>query len=241
MNMEKIKNFLKRFLGNNCEICTYENEVQAYNSSIRILVVEPRSENNYKYLLRVSATTSLNREANSSYIEKCLDTPEDVVDYLKNNELKIYKTLSNHLLENKLRDLNEAIKSDITNVENYHIRGIALWLLDRYEEAFIDLSKAIELDPTNAVYYSSRGTILDILKRHEEALIDYGKAIELDPTNVVYYRGRGITLYLLERYEEALIDFNKVIELEPTNARYYNARGSILQKLKFETSHQTIL
>lgn len=73
--------------------------IDASTDTIICLVIAPHEGTNYKYMLRLSTRAAFDRWANSTPIEKFFDTEKEVVDYLKNNQLEIYKQLLVYLSE----------------------------------------------------------------------------------------------------------------------------------------------
>lgn len=69
-----------------------------------------------------------------------------------------------------------------TTPELLTIKGAALVVLGRSEEALQAFDKAIELDPYDADAWNDKGTVLGKLGRHYEAQVCYDKAKELGYT-----------------------------------------------------------
>ncbi len=95
------------------------------------------------------------------------------------------------------------------------LRGRALYLLDRYEEALADLDRAIELGPDDKYALTYRGEVRTWIGRHGEALADLDQAIALDPDYSRAPASRGETYQLMGRYDEAVTDLTRAIELNP--------------------------
>jgi tetratricopeptide (TPR) repeat protein len=95
------------------------------------------------------------------------------------------------------------------------LRGRALYLLDRDEEALADLDRAIKLTPGDKYALTYRGEARTWAGRHGEALADFDQAIGLDPGYSRTLAGRGETYRLMGCYDEALADLTRAIELNP--------------------------
>lgn len=61
--------------------------------------------------------------------------------------------------------------------------GLALFKLERYEEALEIVDAALELKPENPVEWSNRGFVLSALGRNEKALEAFEKALAFDPNS----------------------------------------------------------
>ena len=105
------------------------------------------------------------------------------------------------------------------------LRGRALYLLDRDEEALADLDRAITLTPGDKYALTYRGEARTWVGRHGEALADFDQAIALDPGYSRTLAGRGETYRLMGRYDEAVADLARAIELNPEDAWALTSRG----------------
>ena len=74
-----------------------DHKLHGDNDEIIALVVSPHEGNKYHYLVRFSTIASFDRWANSRAIEKEFNTTTEVVEYLKNSKLEIYKKLLKYL------------------------------------------------------------------------------------------------------------------------------------------------
>ncbi|MEP0859796.1 tetratricopeptide repeat-containing serine protease family protein, partial [Trichocoleus sp. DQ-U1] len=63
----------------------------------------------------------------------------------------------------------------------WRLRGLVLFLLNRYQEALASYDRAIELDPTDSYLHQLRGVVLEGLKRYPDAISAYSKVIEIKP------------------------------------------------------------
>ncbi|NES23130.1 MAG: tetratricopeptide repeat protein [Symploca sp. SIO3E6] len=63
----------------------------------------------------------------------------------------------------------------------WYNRGIALYKLERYEEAIASYDRALEFNPDYDGIWNNRGIALKDLGRYEEAIASYDQAIELNP------------------------------------------------------------
>ena len=87
---------------------------------------------------------------------------------------------------------NAALKSDNSNPDILHDRGVCLFHLKRVEPALDDFNRAAELQPDYSYRYSSRAFILSSMKKYDEAAADYQKAIDLDPEDAVAHNNLGM-------------------------------------------------
>ncbi len=82
--------------------------------------------------------------------------------------------------------------------------GVALQLLERFEEALKAFDKAVQLQPERAELWRNRGNVLIQLERHSDAVLAYQHALKLDPSLWdVAYRN-GVLLQSLGRHDEAV-------------------------------------
>lgn len=96
INITMIKKCLQKEFG--CDkIAVTNGSVYVQNEHIIALVVAPYEGNNYRYLVRFSTVAGFDKWTNSRAIEKEFYTAMEVIQYLKENKLEIYKTLFEYL------------------------------------------------------------------------------------------------------------------------------------------------
>lgn len=112
INITIIKKCLQKEFG--CDkIAVTDGSVYAQNEHIIALVVAPHEGNNYHYLVRFSTKAGFDRWANSRAIEKEFDTVMEIVQYLKENKLEIYKKLFEYL-SRKYEYIQEEFDDELT-------------------------------------------------------------------------------------------------------------------------------
>jgi tetratricopeptide (TPR) repeat protein len=90
--------------------------------------------------------------------------------------------------------LLKAINTDVTEVENYHLKGELFSFFNRDEEAIASYDKALEIKPDKHDAWYNRGISLDELGRYEEAIASYDKALECKPDFEPATQNRRIAL-----------------------------------------------
>jgi len=125
----------------------------------------------------------------------------------------------------------QSIEIDANQPAAYNNRGIALYYLQRAEEALKSYDHAIALNPDYAQAYYNRGIALNSLQRRDEALASYDHAIALNPDYVEAHYNRGLVLSHLKRLDEALASYDHAIALNPEHAEAFNNRGVVLNDL----------
>lgn len=98
--------------------------------------------------------------------------------------------------EDALAVYEQIIHLDPNDALAYNNKGIALFELERYEQA----KQALSVDPN---YYTSKDPEASTRKRYEEALASFEQAIRLVPNNGVFYNNKGRVLELLGKSNEA--------------------------------------
>jgi tetratricopeptide (TPR) repeat protein len=86
--------------------------------------------------------------------------------------------------EQALRHLEQALQANPGYPEAHNNRGLALQLLERFEEAAAAHAEAVRLEPAFAEAHNNRGTALQKLNRLAEAEAAYREALRLRPASV---------------------------------------------------------
>jgi len=89
--------------------------------------------------------------------------------------------------------------------------GLALYRLDRYEEAEAPLREATSLSPAAAENHLYLGHALSRLNRHDEAVGVYEESTRLAPMDARGWKGLGYALYNARRYPEARVALEKYL------------------------------
>ena len=111
------------------------------------------------------------------------------------------------------------------------ILGLALFKLDRPDEALVELNAALALAPDMAEAHNGLANVLRRLGRVEEAIVAYSQAITCNPASAEAYSNRGVAWQYLRRIPEALADFGAAIARTPghVEARWNRALVRLLQ------------
>jgi len=126
----------------------------------------------------------------------------------------------------------QSIEADANQPAAYNNRGIALYYLNRFEEALASYAHATALNPDYAQAYNNQGIVQNDMQRSDEALASYDRAIALKPDYAEAYYNRGIALNHLEQSDEALASYDRAIALKPDYAEAYYNRGLLLNYSK---------
>lgn len=108
----------------------------------------------------------------------------------------------------------KALEVDSNNADWLSEAGVALFNLDRKEEALDYLNKSAEEEPDNSYRYSSRAYVKGALKDYEGAVLDYQKCIELDPEDSIAHNNLGLAHEQLGYYQKAQESFEVADEME---------------------------
>jgi tetratricopeptide (TPR) repeat protein len=111
-------------------------------------------------------------------------------------------------------------------------KGIALWDLNRYEEALATYEQALLLDLNYVYAWDGKGWALWKLKKYVQALAAYEQALRLDPNFANAWLGKGHTLDGLKRYEDALASYEQALRLDPNFVNAWDGKGNALHNLK---------
>ena len=112
-----------------------------------------------------------------------------------------------------------AIRLDPKLAEAYLNRCLALYNMQKYEEAVKDCTKAIENDDEKEFNtYFRRALVYKAINDVDAALRDYSQAIDQNPRDWGSYNNRGLLYSDKGDYSKALEDFTKAIENHQASA-----------------------
>ena len=128
--------------------------------------------------------------------------------------------------------IGQAIAVNPDKPEPYSNLGIALYRLERFEEALASFDQALLRKPDYAEALNNRGNTLRHLKRHEEALACYDRVLQLRPGYLDAHVCRGNALSELHRHAQALASYERALQLNPNHVDALISRGNALHSLK---------
>ena len=122
-----------------------------------------------------------------------------------------------------------------SNPVEWNNKGVALYLLGKYDEAIQAYDEAIRLDPEMAMAWNNKGWALHKLGKYDEAIQAYDKAIELKPEYAHAWNNKGETLRSQGNYADAILALDEAIRLDPKNAIvWYNKGLALSDQGKYE-------
>jgi Tfp pilus assembly protein PilF len=144
-----------------------------------------------------------------------------------------------HDFEGAISDFTKAIELNGQNLEFcFYFRSIALYRLNRPDEAIADLSKAMTLKQ-HPRFYNDRGNLLAQQGDLDRAIADLNRAIEIDPKYAKAYGDRGIVRLMRGEDKAAELDFGKCFELDSRlESQFKAAANQIRQQAVLRTEHQ---
>lgn len=107
----------------------------------------------------------------------------------------------------------------------HYLRGVAHFMMARYEQSTRDFGASIRSHPRNAPAYVARGSAYFQLQRYDQAIRDFDLAIRIQPNLSEAYNSRANTQLKIGRHERALDDFEKAIRFRAKFVRAYIDRS----------------
>jgi len=112
-------------------------------------------------------------------------------------------------------------------------KGVALYNLDRTDEALDCFDKALDINPLLAEAWNNKGGTLRNFGRSEEVLDCYDKALDINPRYADAWNNKGNALYNLRRPDEAILAFQKFIDFAPPKyGSHMEKIEDVIQQLK---------
>jgi tetratricopeptide (TPR) repeat protein len=126
------------------------------------------------------------------------------------------------------------------NAFAHNNRGVALFALQRFDDALASYDKAIAIMSDYSEAHSNRAMTLLRMQRLNDALASCDNAIALNPDYADAHYNRGIILQTLRRFDDALTSYDNAIALNPGYAEAYAYRGNTLRALmRFDEALQS--
>lgn len=120
-------------------------------------------------------------------------------------------------LEDRLKDLSEAIELTPQKAELLRLRGELYLAADKAAEALADFDAALKINQDDASSHEERGRALQALKRYDEAKESFSRAAELVPDSSIPLLERAHVSALAGDYDKAIEDVGRALEIDPDN------------------------
>ena len=136
--------------------------------------------------------------------------------------------------EEAVASFRAALEIDPHHALSHAGMGVALFRLQRYEEALQALERAVSLDLDAAVEGPLRrlmGRAAQELGRFEAAAEHYGRALAIDPRDAEAIDRLAVLQFGRQRYADALDLYRTLVEIDPANAPAHANLGVALYHL----------
>ncbi len=194
----------------------------AVNDLEKLVQLDDEFREAHVLLARLYALHRDGRKKARSAIDRALELS---ADDRQRSEALLYRARLRDKAEDRLADLDAAIKADPTHTKAWQLRAAVHREGGRIEEAVHDLEKLLENDRDNVPVLQALAEALANLKRYELAHEHVEKAIELAPNEPTNYILRAGIYQEQQELEKAIADLDKALELEPSsNALLMRAR-----------------
>jgi tetratricopeptide (TPR) repeat protein len=131
-----------------------------------------------------------------------------------------------------LADCGAAIALDRSKASSFLFRGMRLWKLGRFAEAYSDFSAVLEREPRHCSALAYRGAaVLNMGELPMTAEQDLEAAVACDPKDAFAHYTKGVAKMRLLRVHEALAAFTSAVRLSPDYVEAYAWRAVCYEQL----------
>lgn len=127
-----------------------------------------------------------------------------------------------------LQVCEQGLKLEQGNARLLHARAVALYRLNRFEDALATFDRIVARQPRDAGSHYLRGCALAQLARHEDALAAFDRSLRIEANSADAWCGRGNVLQELRRFGEAAAAYQRAIALQPNHVNAWLGRGNLL-------------
>lgn len=110
-------------------------------------------------------------------------------------------------------------------------RGLALFGLQRVDEALESYDRALAIRPRDPKSLNNRGNALRALGRAEDAIASYDSALAMAPDFTDAFVNKANLLQDLNRFLEALACYDRALAIDPNHVAAHHWRGSALHNM----------
>ncbi|HUT10510.1 MAG TPA: tetratricopeptide repeat protein [Thermoguttaceae bacterium] len=164
---------------------------------------------------------------------KALDRAIDLLDRdpLMKAKALLLRSGTTGDLDEKLADLDEAIRLSPGEAAAYRIRALLHVARGKLEEALGDLDKAVELSPKTLGSYELKAAVLLKMEKPDEALATFEKAKEANPDSVEPLVQKAKIHVTQGQFAEALAELDRAFALDAEDLQVLLGRAVVHQAL----------
>lgn len=229
-------------------VALFGNESDTYNQSLQALDTALDINPEYAEAWKIKGTTLMDLkryDESAEAFEKAMEIAPGLPGALEGRAMalkELGKTDESvptaQAFEDAIEAYDQTIKAANSSQELSYAwisKGIALYELGRYEEAFSALDNATKADPKNLMAWMTKADALASQRRFNESLEAYDETIENIPANSTgelagsWFRKVDVLLEA-NRTDEASRAIDEAIRIDPENDYSWVARGDLLNK-----------
>ncbi len=229
-------------------VALFGNESDAYNQSLQALDTALEMNSEYAEAWKTKGATLMDLKRyneSAAAFEKALEIAPGLPGALEGRAMALKELEKTGKSPSAARAFDEAIESydQVIKAANssqelsyaWISKGIALYELGRYDEAFNALDNATKADPKNLMAWMTLADALASQRMFNESLVVYNKTIESIPAN-----STGELADVWFHKAEMLLEANRTVEagqaidrgqqIDPANDYVWVAKGNLLNK-----------
>jgi len=206
-----------------------------------LLVQNIKKEENLKYVLLILSATAMigsfpwfylnSREAKSlARFNNILNLDPERSAYGHEILARYYGDLD--LFEKEAEEWRKAIALE-KNPRYFDNLGVALFKLNRYDEAITQYKRSLDLNPRSEKAHYNLGLAYSLKEMWDEAINEYREALKLGLRLADLHAELGIAYGHKRLYREGISELKKAIQINSQEAGYYYHLGSLLFEMKY--------
>jgi tetratricopeptide (TPR) repeat protein len=141
-------------------------------------------------------------------------------------------------LDSAVERLHASLRIHPSDAETHDALGVALQMLERWDDAIAEHERAVQLNPylaqtriNLAIARRRRGLALAAAERFDEAAAELRRSLESAPRDPVTHRELAFVLLRLGRADAALNEATAAQQLDPSDAATHDALASIWRSM----------
>lgn len=117
------------------------------------------------------------------------------------------------------------VRSYAGSAMSWYIRGCALKMARRFQEARNDLDQALTLSPTHRESHTEKGLVCAELDDYVQSLVEFNEVLKIEPHHKIALTNAAMVLTILKKNEEAALFYARLLAIDP---HYEYALGSLV-------------
>ncbi|CAD8116753.1 unnamed protein product [Paramecium primaurelia] len=164
-----------------------------------------------------------------------------VIELTKNGDYIINADQNQINIQQIIGESEDKKQQNIKEAERLLKEGVALYNLNKYQDAIECYDKATSINPKYDIAWNNKGDALNNLNKYQDAIECLDKAISINPKFDIAWSNKGYALHNLQKYTDAISCYDQALSININPLRLQRKADSLFELGKKSEAKQFYL